>query len=115
MKAVERHRLLMGSFLIPRTAPPAAAGQPSGRAVGSSPPHSQGLAGGSLAGGRVSESEGPRADVVVDTLVQGQVVALLQVQEEEPVRDLAGVEALVLKASLLDLEGACGVHLGKKA
>lgn len=40
----------------------------------------------SLAGkGGASEGEGPRADLGVDSLVQGQVVSLLRVQEEEPV------------------------------
>lgn len=34
-------------------------------------------------------------------------MALLQVQEEEPVRGLAWVEAFVLQPGLLDLEGAC--------
>lgn len=62
--------------------------------------------------GGVSEGKGTRADTSVDILVQGQIVSLLQVQEEEPVRGLAWVEALVLQPRLLDLEGACGVHLG---
>lgn len=35
-------------------------------------------------------------------------MALLQVQEEEPVRGLAWVEALVLQPGLLNFEGACG-------
>lgn len=55
----------------------------------------------------MSEGKGTRADASVDTLVEGQVVALLQVQEEEPVRGLAWVKALMLQPSLLDLEGAC--------
>lgn len=54
-----------------------------------------------------SKSEGACADARVDVLVQGQVVALLEVQEEEAVGGLAGVEALVLQPRLLDLEGAC--------
>lgn len=58
--------------------------------------------------GGVSEGKGTRADASVDILVQGQIVSLLQVQEEEPVRGLAWVEALVLQPRLLDLEGACG-------
>lgn len=35
--------------------------------------------------GGASKGEGARADLGVDALVQGQVVSLLQVQEEEPV------------------------------
>lgn len=59
-----------------------------------------------------SEGEGARADLGVDTLVQGQVVSLLQVQEEEAVRDLARVKAFMLQPCLLDLESACGVAGG---
>lgn len=66
-------------------------------------------------GGGASEGKGTRADASIDTLVEGQVVALLQVQEEEPVRGLAWVKALMLQPSLLDLEGACSVHLGQEA
>lgn len=77
---------------------------PQAGLCGSSVPRRQGPAG----RGGASEGKGTRADAGVDTLVQGQVVALLQVQEEEPVRGLAWVKALVLQSSLLDLEGACG-------
>ena len=35
-------------------------------------------------------------------------MALLQVQEEESVRGLAWVKALMLQPGLLNLEGACG-------
>lgn len=57
---------------------------------------------------RASEGKGARADASVDGLIQGQVVALLEVQEVEPVRGLARVEALPLQSRLLDFEGACG-------
>lgn len=54
----------------------------------------------------MSEGKGTRADAGIDILVQGQVVSLLQVQEEEPVRGLVWVEAFMLQPCLLDLEGA---------
>lgn len=56
----------------------------------------------------MSEGKGTRADAGVDILVQGKVVSLLQVQEEEPVRDLVWVKAFTLQPRLLDLEGAYG-------
>lgn len=52
---------------------------------GSSPPSLPGLARNLDSRGGVSEGKGTRADAGVDILVQGQVVSLLQVQEEEPV------------------------------
>lgn len=39
-------------------------------------------------------------------------MALLQVQEEEPVRGQARVEAFALQPRLPDLEGACGGGAG---
>lgn len=95
-------QLLVGT----RMAPPGASEPAPPRAglCGSSLPCRQGPGD----RGGASEGKGTRADAGVDTLVQGQVVALLQVQEEEPVRGLAWVKTLVLQSSLLDLEGACG-------
>lgn len=55
-----------------------------------------------------SEREGARADLRMHRLVKRQVVALPQVQEEEPVCGLARVEALALQLGFLDLESACG-------
>lgn len=81
-------------------------GRPQAGLSGSGAPRSPGLARSPASGGEASEGEGARADVGVDPLVQGQVVALLQIQEEEAVRGLAGVEALALQPRLLDLEGA---------
>lgn len=71
-------------------------GRPQAGLSGSGTPRSPDLARSPAGGGEASEGEGARADVGVDPLVQGQVVALLQVQEEEAVRGLAGVEALAL-------------------
>lgn len=70
-----------GSSWDPVSLPP---GQ--GRAVWLKPPSLAGPGAKSLVGrGRASEGEGARTDAGVDTLIQRQVVALLQVQEEEPV------------------------------
>lgn len=75
---------------------------------GSSPPSLPGLARNLDSRGGVSKGKGTRADAGVDILIQGQVVSLLQVQEEEPVRGLVWVKAFMLQPCLLDLKGAYG-------